>query len=126
VRPTDGVEPIVETVDAPTPIVEEQAPEEQAIQAPMETERNIVDMEGNIVLVDPCSLPDSTAATIAVARHAPAERSGREQANHIMMTLELAMEKVYVWANRVEAQSSETAECDVAVWKRQFGIAKSR
>jgi hypothetical protein len=34
-----------------------------------------------------------------------------------MMTLESAMQQVGVWAERVEAQQSVTAERDVAVWK---------
>jgi chromosome segregation ATPase len=37
-----------------------------------------------------------------------------------MLTLESAMQQVCVWAERVEAQQSETAERDVAVWKRRF------
>jgi chromosome segregation ATPase len=37
-----------------------------------------------------------------------------------MMTLESAMQQVCVWAERVEAQQSETAKRDVAVWKRRF------
>jgi hypothetical protein len=37
-----------------------------------------------------------------------------------MLTLESAMQQVCVWAERVEAQQSETVERDVAVWKRRF------
>jgi uncharacterized protein (DUF2461 family) len=86
----------------------------------METEWNVVDMEGNTVPVDLSSSPDNAAPTIVVARHPPAERSVREQANDIMMMLESAMEKVCVWDDRVEAQCLEMAEHDVAVWKRRF------
>jgi hypothetical protein len=40
VRPTDGVEPVVETVDAPTPMIE-QAPQENIAQGHTDTEREL-------------------------------------------------------------------------------------
>jgi hypothetical protein len=44
----------------------------------------------------------------------------REQANEIMMMLEMVMERVCAWSERVEAQTSESAGCDVMVWKRRL------
>jgi hypothetical protein len=120
VRPTDGKEPFVETVDAPTPNVEDQAPEEQATNQLTDTERKNEEPGRNLVPVVLSSSPESTAAMAAVAREEPAERSVGEQAHEIMLTLESAMEKLTAWAERVEAQQSETAERDVAIWKRRF------
>jgi hypothetical protein len=45
VRPTDGVDPIVETVDAPTPMIEDQAPKEVA-RDHTDTERETFDEHG--------------------------------------------------------------------------------
>jgi hypothetical protein len=75
---------------------------------------------GNLVPVVLSSSPESTAATRVVAREEPAKHSIWEQAYEIMLTLESTMQKVSVWAERVEAQQLETAERNVAVWKRRF------
>jgi hypothetical protein len=92
VRPTDGKVPFVEMVDAPAPNVEEQAPEEQATHQLADTERKNEEPGNNLVPVVLSSSPESTAATRAVAREEPAERSVREQAQEIMLTLESAMQ----------------------------------
>jgi hypothetical protein len=124
VRTTDGEEPFVETVDAPAPNVEEHAPEEEATHQLADTERKNDEPGRNLVPVVLSSSPESTAATVAVVREELAERSVWEQAHEIMLMLESAMEKVCAWAERVEAQQSETAERDVAVWKRRFANCK--
>jgi hypothetical protein len=92
----------VETVDVPTPMIEDQAPEEQVAQDPTDTEREIVP-------VSPSSSPVRTAVTVVVARQGSAKRTVREQANEIMMMLETAMERVCAWSQRVKAQSSVEA-----------------
>jgi hypothetical protein len=97
VWPTDGVEPVMETVDA-LMLVEGQAPEEVA--------RDHMDIEWETVLVSPSSSPISTRATAVVVGKAQAEltiRSTREDANKIMLLLEKTMEKVYEWSERIEA-----------------------
>jgi hypothetical protein len=71
VRPTDGVEPVVETVDAPAPMLRDQAPEEQGARDPTDTEQDTVP-------VSPPSSPVSTAATAVAARQLTAERTVRE------------------------------------------------
>jgi hypothetical protein len=89
-RLTDGVEPVVETIDAPTPMIEDHAPEKDIAQDPMDTKRETVP-------VSPPSSLVSTAAMAVVARQVPAEltiRSTREEANEIMMMLETVMERV--------------------------------
>jgi hypothetical protein len=55
-----------------------------------------------------------------VAGEIPAEPTVHEQATEIMMMLETAMLKVCVWSERIEAQTSETAERDVRIWKRRI------
>jgi chromosome segregation ATPase len=57
---------------------------------------------------------------VAVVPEEPAQRSVREQAHEIMLTLESVIQQVCVCVERVEAQQSETAEHDVAVWRRRF------
>jgi hypothetical protein len=49
VRPTDGEEPFVETVDAPALNVEEHAPEEQATNLLTDTEQKDEELERNLV-----------------------------------------------------------------------------
>jgi hypothetical protein len=113
VRPTDGAEPVVETVDTPTPMIEDQAPEEHATRDPTDTERETVP-------VSPPSSPVSTEATAVVARQVSTERTVREQANEIRMMLETAMERVCAWSERVEAQTSETAGREATISKRRL------
>jgi hypothetical protein len=93
VRPTDGVEPVMETVDAPTPMIEDHTPEEKIA-------RINIDTEWDTVLLCPPSSPISTVATSIVAREVPAERTVREQATEIMMMLEMAIERVCAWLER--------------------------
>jgi hypothetical protein len=115
VRPTDGVEPVVETVSMPMPI--------KATQAPEDIPRDHTDTERESIPVSPPSSPVSTGATTVVAGKATAEltvRSMREDANKIMMMLERTMEKVCEWSERIEAQTSATAERDVTIWKRRL------
>jgi hypothetical protein len=113
VRSTDGGEPLMETVDAPTPMIEDQMPEE-------EVERTNTDTEQEIVPVSPPSTPVSTAATADIAREEPPERTIREQATEIMMMLEMAMQRVCAWSEMVEAQTSDTAEREVEICKRRL------
>jgi wobble nucleotide-excising tRNase len=51
-------------------------------------------------------------------------RSTQEEANDIMLMLEKRMEKVCEWSERVEAQTSATAECNVTIWKRRLANCK--
>jgi hypothetical protein len=114
VWPTDGVEPIVEMVDAPTPMIEDQAPMEDIA-------RDHTDTKQEIVPVSPSSSPVSTAAMVVIAESeqvALTVHSTREDANEIMLMLEKTMEKVCEWSERIEAQTSATAERDVTIWKR--------
>jgi hypothetical protein len=69
----------METVDAPAPNVEEPAAEEQATHHLVDMERKNEEPGGNLVPVVLSSLPESTAATVVVAREELAERSVREQ-----------------------------------------------
>jgi hypothetical protein len=74
VQLTDGVEPVVETVDAPTRMIKDQVPEEVA--------RDHTDTERETVPVTPSSSPVSTMATTVIARQTPASltvRSMREE-----------------------------------------------
>jgi chromosome segregation ATPase len=111
VRPTDGVEPIMETVDIPAPLVDNPTPEEDIAQINMDTKQDTIPLR-------PPSSSVSMAATAVAARPRPAEITVREQANKIMLMLETAMEKVYEWSERVEAQISGSAGRDVTVWKK--------
>jgi hypothetical protein len=113
VRPTDGTEPVVETVDALTPMIEDQAPEEHAARHPTDIERETIS-------VSPPSSPVTTEATAVVARQVLVERTVREQANEIMMMLETAMERVCALSERVKAQTSETAGREATIWKRRL------
>jgi septal ring-binding cell division protein DamX len=60
VRPTDGAEPVGETVDAPTPMIEDQAPKEHAARDPTDTERETIP-------VSPPSSPVSKEASKCAA-----------------------------------------------------------
>jgi hypothetical protein len=116
VQPTDGVEPVVETVDAPTPMIEDQAPEENFAQGHTDTERETIP-------VGPSSSPVSTEATADLATTTlarPTLRSTHEGANEIMLMLEKTMEKVCEWTERVEAQTPATANHEVTIWKRRL------
>jgi hypothetical protein len=113
VRPTDGVEPVVETVDTPALIIDNPTSEEDIARIQTDTEWDTVPLS-------PPSLSVSTAATAVVARQGPPESTVREQANEIMMMLETAMEKVCEWNERVEAQTSEFVGRDVTVWKKRL------
>jgi hypothetical protein len=62
----------------------------------------------------------STAATTDIDGEIPVELTVREQATEIMVMLEMAMQKVCTWNERIEAQTSETAERDVKIWKRRL------
>jgi predicted RNase H-like nuclease (RuvC/YqgF family) len=117
-RQTDSgdVQPIVEMVDAPMPMIEDQAPAEAIARDPTDTEQETVP-------VSPPSSPVSTAATAVVAGQILAAltvRSTWEEVNEIMLILEKTMEKVREWSERVEAQTSATAERDVTIWKRRL------
>jgi hypothetical protein len=116
VRPTGGVEPVVETVDASTPMIEDQAPEENIAR-----EHTYTDWE--TVPVSPSSSPVITAATADIARTlpiGPMVYSTREDANEIMLMLEKTMEKVCKWSERVEAETATTAGHEVTIWKRRL------
>jgi hypothetical protein len=113
VRPTNGAEPIVETVDAPTTMIEDQVPTEDIAWDPTDT-------EWETVPVSPPSSPVSTAATTVVAGQvstALTVRSTQEEENEIMLMLEKTMEKVCKWSERVEAQTLATVERDIMIWK---------
>jgi hypothetical protein len=99
VRPTDDVGPVVETVDAPTLMIEDQAPVEDIT-------RDHTDTEWDTVPVSLSSSPVSTAAMAVIARQASATLtvcSTREDANGIMLMLEKTMKKVCEWSERIEA-----------------------
>jgi hypothetical protein len=87
VQLTDGGEPVVETVDAPTPMIGDQTPEEQCARMNTDTEQETVQLSSP-------STPMSTAATADIAEELPAEPTVREQEIEIMMMLETAMQKV--------------------------------
>jgi uncharacterized surface anchored protein len=90
--------------------MEDHTPEEEVTHQLEDTERKNEEPGRNLVPVVLSSSPESTTATVAVVREEPAERSVREQAHEIMLTLESAMQQVCVWAERVEAQQSEIAK----------------
>jgi hypothetical protein len=68
VRPTDGEQPFVETVDAPAPSMEDHMPEEEATHQLEDTKRKNEEPGRNLVPVVLSSSPESTAATVAVIR----------------------------------------------------------
>jgi predicted RNase H-like nuclease (RuvC/YqgF family) len=103
----------MEAVDVPMPMIEDHTPEEHIA-------RNNTDTKWNTVPVSPPSSLVSTTATAVVARQVPVERTVQELANKIMMMLETTMERVCTWSERVEAQTSETAERDMMIWKRRL------
>jgi hypothetical protein len=113
VQPTDGMEPIVETVDAPTPMIGDHTLEEESAQVHTDTEQETVQVSAP-------STPMSTAATANVAGEKPAKPTVREQATEVMMLLEMAMRNVCAWSEWIEAQTSATAERDVIIWKRRL------
>jgi hypothetical protein len=113
VQPTDGVEPVVETVDAPTPMIGDYTPEE-------ESARILTDTKQETVQVSAPTTPRSTAATADVVRELPAEPTVREQATEFMLLLEMAMRSVCAWSERIEARTSAMAERDVIIWKRRL------
>jgi beta-glucosidase-like glycosyl hydrolase len=57
---------------------------------------------------------------VVASRQLTAERTVREQTEEIMSLLEMAMEQVCAWSKRVEAQTSESAGCDVTMWKNRL------
>jgi hypothetical protein len=112
----DDVDIIMEMVDTLTPMIEDQAPEENIAREHMDTERETVP-------VSPSSSPVTTEATTVVATTTPAGptvHSTREDANEIMLMLEKTMEKVCEWSERVEAQTAAIAGREVAIWKRRL------
>jgi hypothetical protein len=109
----DGIEPVVETVDAPTSMIEDHTPEEESAWVNTDTEQETIQVSSP-------STPISTAATVNVAGEIQVESTVREQTTEIMMMLETAMLKVCAWSERIEAQTSETAERDVKIWKRRL------
>jgi hypothetical protein len=111
VQAIDGGEPVVEMVDAPTPMIRDHTSEEESAQVHTNTEHETVQVSAP-------STPMSTAATADVAGEEPAEPTVREQATEIMMLLEMAMRNVCAWSERIEAQTLATAERDVIIWKR--------
>jgi hypothetical protein len=116
VRPTDGVEPVVETVDAPTLMIEDQAREVNIAWEHTDTERETVS-------VSPSSSLVSTEATTVVATTTlvgPTGRSTCEATNEIMLMLEKTMDRVCKWSERVEAQTAATAGREVTIWKRRL------
>jgi hypothetical protein len=108
VQPTEGVEPFVETVDAPTPMIGDQMPEEESAQTHTDTEQGTLQVSSQ-------SPPMSTGATAEAAEELLAEPTVREQATEIMLLLESAMRNVCAWSKRIEAQNSVKAERDVIV-----------
>jgi hypothetical protein len=107
--PTEGEGAVVETVGALTL---------EATQASEEIAQEQADIEQETILVSQPLSPTSTAATAAATGGVKAEtqvRSTREDSNKILMMLEKTMEKVCEWSERIEAQSSATAEHDVQV-----------
>jgi hypothetical protein len=108
VQPTDGVEPVVETVEAPTPMIGDQTPEE-------ESARTLTDTEQETVQVSAPMTPMSMAATADVVGELPAEPTVRDQATEIMLLLETVKRNVCSWSERIEAQTSATAERDVII-----------
>jgi hypothetical protein len=113
VQPTNGVEPVVETVEAPTPMIRDQTPEE-------ESARILTDTKQETIQVSSQSTPMSMGATAEVAVEIAAEPMVREQATEIMMLLETVMQNVCAWSERIEAQTSATAERGVIILKRQL------
>jgi hypothetical protein len=113
VQPTNGVEPIVETVDAPMPMIENHTPEEESTRVHTDTEQETVQVSSP-------STPLSMAAMADVAGEIPAEPMVREQETKIRLMLETAMQKVCAWSKRVEAQTVVMAEHDVIIWKRRL------
>jgi hypothetical protein len=87
VQPTDGVEPVVETVDAPTPMIGDHMPKEESALVHTDTEQETVQVSAP-------SMPMSTGATVDVVGELPAEPTVWEQATEIMMLLETAMRNV--------------------------------
>jgi hypothetical protein len=110
VQPTDGVEPVVETVDVPMPMIGDHTPEEESARVHMDTKQETVQVSAP-------TTPMSTAATADVAGENPLVPTVREQATEIMMLLEMAMQNLCAWSERIEAQTSATAEHDVIIWK---------
>jgi hypothetical protein len=84
VQLTDGVEPVVETVDAPTPMIGDHKPEE-------ESARTLTDTEQETVQESAPTTPRSTAATADVVWELPAKPTVWEQSTEIMLLLETAM-----------------------------------
>jgi hypothetical protein len=68
VRPTDGEQPFVETVDAPAPSMEDHTPEEEATHQLADMERMNEEPGRNLVPVVLSSSLESTAAMVAVVR----------------------------------------------------------
>jgi hypothetical protein len=116
--PTQGEELVVQMVGVPML---------EATQAPREITQERLDTERETVLVSQPSSPVSTGATVVVAGGVPAGTqvpSTREDANEIMMMLEQMMVKVCERSERIEAQTSATAERDMQVWKRRLVICE--
>jgi hypothetical protein len=110
VRLTEGIEPVEETVDAPTPMIQGQTLEENGARNPMDT-----------VLISPPSSPVSTAATAVAAKKLTVEHTVREQAEEIMSMLDTVMERVSAWSERGEAQTSESTGHNVTMWRKRLG-----
>jgi hypothetical protein len=110
VQPTDGAEPVMEMVDVPTPMIEDHTQEEESARVNTDTEQEIVQVSSPSTAI-------STTAMADVVGEIPAEPTVREQATEIMMMLETVMLKVCAWSERIEAQTSETADHDVKIWK---------
>jgi hypothetical protein len=110
VQPTDGMEPIVETVEAPMPMIGDQTPEEESARTHTDTEQETVQVSSQ-------STPMGTGATAEAAAEIPAEPTVREQATKIMLLLETAMRNVCAWSERIEAQNPGKVERDIIVWK---------
>jgi hypothetical protein len=121
--PTEGEEPVVETVGAPTLGVTEAA--EAIAVSQVETKREVDSSYGNQVDTVPVSHPSSPASTAATAVTAGGECRQRRRfvrhadANEIMLMLEKTMEKVCEWSERIEVQTSATVERDMQVWKKR-------
>jgi hypothetical protein len=113
VQPTDGVEPFVETVDAPRLEIGNQTPEG-------ESARTQTDPEQGSVRGYSQSPPVAMGATAEAAEELSAGPTVREQATEIMLLLESAMRNVCAWSERIEAQTSEKAERNAMVWKRRL------
>jgi hypothetical protein len=113
VQPTNGVEPFVETVDAPTPMIGDHTLEEESARTHTDTEQGTVQASSQ-------SPPMSTGATAEAAVEIPAAPTVREQATEIMLLLETAMRNVCAWSERIEAHNPGKAERDIIILKRRL------